>query len=224
MSRFFSGKPLRQQVLLSALLTMMPMVIAWFLLIITAEKRMTLPLVLMALTPCLGIWFARIVSRSISATAEKSASQLAGVLEGDLTQRIRFEDEDEFNELAARVNIVLDNFLQTMKQFAGSSYLLSRTAFGLNEQSQGTTDEVKQASAQINMIAAASEQMAGTFANIARNCTAAVESADGATKVARSGELIIDDTVTAMNRVSDTVKPQRKLWKDWVDDRNRLAR
>ena len=66
---------------------------------------------------------------------------------------------------------------------------------------------------QVNSVATASEEMSKTSSEIAQNCVTAVRSSDAANHSVTTGEAIIKQTITVMNRISDRVKESAEVIK-----------
>lgn len=203
--------PIKKRIFFLVLFTMIPVALAWIFLAVMGDEFIAIPLTLLAISPFLAILTAGKIADSLTVSPHITLEELDEVIQGDLTIRLPMDKEDNSFEIKKRLNDLLDNQLKTMKQFAGSSQLLSRTAFFLNDKSMGMTQEVKDAAHQVNLVASASEEMSATFTEIAGNCTAAVQSAKEANKAAQYGESVINDTVAAMNSVSETVRSSAKI-------------
>ena len=201
--RFISRWRIAARLLLAPACAMVPVVFACIAL--SLSKGLTIPLALLALSFCLSFPAAMAAARSILAPLKSALGELEAVLGGDLTRRMTADGNDEMSELGKSLNKLLEKFNQSMKHFAWSSQLLSRTSFGLDKGSKTTLDEVRKASIEVNSAAGASEQMAGATAEIAKNCVCAEQSED-ANRAAIDGEKMIDETVGVMNRVNDIVK------------------
>jgi methyl-accepting chemotaxis protein len=72
---------------------------------------------------------------------------------------------------------------------------------------------VEEAAMQVNSVATASEEMSKTSSEIAQNCVTAVRSSDAANHSVSTGETIIHQTITVMNRISDRVKESSEVIK-----------
>ena len=65
---------------------------------------------------------------------------------------------------------------------------------------------VEQMAMQVSSVAAASEEMSKTSAEIARNCVTSARSSEEASGSAVSGEKVIQQTIKVMNGISDRVR------------------
>jgi methyl-accepting chemotaxis protein len=70
------------------------------------------------------------VVKSIRFTIRSFMAEINNAVEGDLTERIVVDDNDE---MGMKLNSLADKFLGTMKRFAESSHLVSGTAFELEQ-------------------------------------------------------------------------------------------
>ncbi len=205
MSKKPDETPVNRRIYFLLLLIMIPVALAWIYLVLMGEKYIAIPLGLMAVSFFLVFYIAGKIEDLRNVKTGDSMKELDEAINGNLTVRMPIHEGDNSLEIKKRVNELLGNQLKTIRQFAGSSQLLSRTAFVLNDKSKDMAQEVKDAAVQVNMVASASEEMAATFTQIAGNCSSAVKSAEEANKAAQLGESTINDTVAAMNMVSEKV-------------------
>jgi methyl-accepting chemotaxis protein len=152
-----------------------------------------------------------VVVRSVRFTVGSYMNGINDVVKGDLTKHIVADSNDEMGEIGRRLNLLVDKFLGTMKHFAENSYLVSRTAFQLEQGAKDMMTGIEQVTLQVTSVATASEEMASTSEEIARNCDSAARSSESASSSAVVGESIINQTIEVMTRISDIVKESAKI-------------
>jgi methyl-accepting chemotaxis protein len=128
------------------------------------------------------------------------------VAKGDLTRGLALKGKDEFVRIGDGFDALRKRFLETMNYFAQGSQVVTGTSFGLEQSAKEMTNGVDQVTMQMNSVAAASEEMASTSTEIARNCEIAAKSSEKANTSAEAGERVIQQTVEVMNRISVIVK------------------
>lgn len=141
----------------------------------------------------------------------KTVEVIERVAEGDLTKRIEVSSRDEIGEMAAHFNAFVDRLHDTITHVAQSSNEVSAAAYTLDSAAEQMATGVEEATLQINAVAAASEEMSKTSLEIAQNCVVAVRSSEQADQSATTGESIVNQTITVMNRISDRVKESAEV-------------
>ncbi|QWV98703.1 methyl-accepting chemotaxis protein [Geomonas nitrogeniifigens] len=116
--------------------------------------------------------------------------------EGDLTARIDVgARRDELGELAAKLNTFIASVRGIIQQIADASGRLAGGAVTLTETAGSISLAVEEAAAQSVGVATASEEMAATASDIARNCHLAAQSSREATGTTRQGFSVLTATV-----------------------------
>ncbi len=131
----------------------------------------------------------------------KNAFARAG--EGDLTQRVQSQKQDELGALSEAFNNFQDKIRTAMQSIVGTSETLDRSAGELNSISQKMSIGSKQASERSNMVAAAAEEMSSNMNSVAaatEQATTNITSvADGARDMNASFGQITQRTEKARN-------------------------
>ena len=148
---------------------------------------------------------AMVMTRAMLSPIKKMVGVIEGISNGDLTGRIDAFSGDEIGEMGKHLNASMDKLLNTIAQFAKSSFVVSGTATALDGAAKQMMADVAQAASQANSVAAASEEMSTTSSEIAHNCITAAKSSEKANNVATSGEFIVNETITIMNRLNEIV-------------------
>jgi len=125
--------------------------------------------------------------------------------EGDLTQRLVEDSNDELGELSRWFNAFVDNIQQivstiqeSVERVSSSSTELAATADSL---SSGSTEQ----STQTETIASAMQQMSQTILEVANNAGDAAEASSSASDVAIGGRDVVDKTMQGIQRIASTV-------------------
>lgn len=158
----------------------------------------------------ISIFMTRLILAPINATV----GVIEDIARGDLTKRIDVSSRDEIGEMGKHFNSFVDTLHSTITRVAESSNKVSDAASMLDGASEQMATGVEQAATQINSVATASEEMSTTSSEIAQNCIMAAKSSEKANQAATSGETIIHQTVTVMNRINERVKQSAQIIKN----------
>lgn len=145
-------------------------------------------------------WF---VARQIATPLRRVVDRLRDIAqgEGDLTQRISLQRNDELGELANWFNAFLDKLHTTVRQIVSSTH----QSHQMTEQSRSLSSQSSQAlQAQFNeidLVASAFEEMHQTSAEVAQSANRVVVAADSAELSAQQGKLVVEGTQKAMSQL-----------------------
>ncbi|WP_024872567.1 methyl-accepting chemotaxis protein [Tolumonas lignilytica] len=131
--------------------------------------------------------------------------------DGDLTQRLQIQSNDEMGALARAFNLFLDKLRGTITQVVTAVDGTRDTAQQANYVSGQTRDRLQYQFREIDQVAAAFEEMHATSANIADRAGQAVDAADEAEHAAQQGKAVVEESLEAMDslmRYISDAKPQ----------------
>lgn len=125
--------------------------------------------------------------------------------EGDLTQRVEVNSQDEigqlggwFNQFVAKIHDVVAEVSSTTRDVASAATEIAASseemAAGMNEQNQ-----------QVTQISSAIEEMSASVVEVARKSSDAANNAAQSGKVAEEGGQVVTDTITGMQAISEAV-------------------
>lgn len=135
-----------------------------------------------------------------------SALQQISSGEGDLTQRIKVQSQDEVGVLAGHFNHFvsqLGGMIESMADSIKETLITSEKASSLAYQ---TSHEVAQQQEQIIMVAAASEEMSQSSVDVAKNAAHAAEASSRAEQASQSGRQVISTTTTNIESLAQKMK------------------
>ena len=170
-----------------------------------------LPLSVLVVGVALPFFVGTVVTRTLLRSLDRISQRLRSLANGDFTRRPVRRSRDEIDDVGMHLEACIENLREIMVQFAKGSFVAASTARHLDNSTKEMAEGVEHAAAQTGVVAAASEEMSTTFSEIARNCTTAAESADRAHQSASGGRSIIDETIAAMDRISEMVKRSAKI-------------
>ena len=143
----------------------------------------------------------KLVAQPISRTREI----LESLAHGDLTKRIEVESEDDIGQMGRALNESMESLSEMIsavtvsaERIAAASEEFSATAA---EQAQGAETQKDQT----HQVATAMQEMSSTVQEVSTNSSKAAEASRTAAETARRGGSIVEDTLTKMRAIADSV-------------------
>jgi len=169
--------------------------------IVWTVMAMTLVSVLAA--AALSAWAVRAFLKRLGDVA-RLLEEVAG---GNLTLRLSAGDgKNEVDRVATSVNTMIDKIGVTVGGVCDTAVRIASASTELDQAARKITSSAEITAAQTTTIAAASEQMSETSADIARNCSNAVSNSDCAGRSAATGSEVVASTICNMEQVVKRVK------------------
>lgn len=159
----------------------------------------TLLALLLSLT--LFLFFMRLIVRSITALREQLDNIAQG--EGDLTQRIPVENDDDLGRVASSFNQVLTNLQQMIGAIQGLSRELGQESSRLSSAAQDNDAGVSRQTDAIAMVATAINEMQSAIEEVAGNASRAAELTRDADETGQRSAEIIHQSSTQVRRLSE---------------------
>lgn len=176
-------------------------------------------IVLIVLAVAIAIVIALVISRSINAPLEQAVESARQIAEGDLTQRINKDGDDELTHLAEALQQMQQKLRDAIGHIASSASQLASAAEELNAVTdesaraiQQQNDEVQQAATAITEMSSAVDEVAATAM---QTSDASAQSAnlakDGSQKVTQTRAVIgkmnteVQQSVTVINVLAEKV-------------------
>jgi methyl-accepting chemotaxis protein len=148
---------------------------------------------------------AYVMNRSISRPLTKCLDFAKAIADGDLTQRLSIESDDETGRLATMLNTMADNLKEIMEALAHSTGVLASNAEELSttirELASGADIQV----AQTEQSATSMTEMAQTIMEVARNAGDVAITAEDTMRTAEDGSSKVTQTVEGIRHIADTV-------------------
>ncbi|MBH0003276.1 methyl-accepting chemotaxis protein [Pseudoalteromonas sp. SWYJZ12] len=113
------------------------------------------------------LWATHMISKPITTLTHIMRDIASG--EGDLTQKIDINSQDEVGQLANHMNTFIDKLRAMMLETAAQAEQLSNAAAQLRHVSEQTNSEIQQEKQQVDSVSAAVTEMATTVLEISRN-------------------------------------------------------
>lgn len=173
-----------------------------------ATFLMTMQAIALVLTILLATvsWYVadRILFRRLGYVVERIKDIAEG--EGDLTQRLHMEKEDEIGEMAGWFNLFLDKIHEIVSKVVSSTHNIVSTSEQLNASSSGIAQGAEDQARQSEAVATAMGEMNATVTEVARNSQSAAEVAKEAQSTATKGGEIVSTAVRAIEELTSLVE------------------
>nr|WP_160287474.1 methyl-accepting chemotaxis protein [Pseudomonas knackmussii] len=155
----------------------------------------------LALVALLVLWLtARGVTRPILGVAGMLRNIASG--EGDLTQRLKYQGQDELGELAGWFNRFLDKLQPIIRDVKASVQDARATADQSAALSTQTSAGMQQQFREIEQVATASQEMSATAHDVANSAAMAADAARGADGATRDGLSVIQQTTQVIDSLA----------------------
>ena len=124
---------------------------------------------------------------------------------GDLSVRVAQEGVGEIARLGNSFNIMMNDMNKAMRQFFSVADLVRDSVGMVSNNTSAMVAAAEDVAMQAGTIATASEEMAATSADIARNCLYAAENARAATQQTNSGASLVLNSTRMMDNIAQRV-------------------
>ncbi|WP_141229402.1 MULTISPECIES: methyl-accepting chemotaxis protein [Cellvibrio] len=162
-------------------------------------------LVLIALGVALVIaaGLAIIVSRSIVSPLNEAVTATETIASGNLTQKIRFEGNDEPARLLASLALMQDNLRSTITQIGNSSVQLASAGEELSSVAEESSRNLQRQNDEIQQAASAVTEMSAAVDEVARNAVSTAEESNESSRLAHDGRDKVNHTVAALKSMTE---------------------
>jgi methyl-accepting chemotaxis protein len=178
---------------------------------------MTGMIVNLAINSVIAFLYGYIASRAISRPLKNAAGALQKLAEeeGDLSQRLTIESNDEVGQLSNSFNLFMDKLHSIISLVVESTSQLVLAAGRMAEITEQTTGRVTQQQMETDQVATAMNEMVATVQEVSRNAEEASESTKKADSEARSGAEASNIAMTGINalvnKITETESVIKKL-------------
>ena len=167
--------------------------------------------VLLIVATILTLLFAWLLTNSITRPISQALTAAETIAEGNLTHPVKVDGTDEAGRLLAAMHKMQQKLRDTLQSISGSADQLASAAEELNavtdEGARGLArqnDEIEQAATAVNEMTSAVEE-------VARNAVSTSEASKNATSSAGDGRDLVQETVSAIERMSSDVQATADL-------------
>ena len=173
---------------------------------------------LLVIATLLTLLFAWLLTRSITLPISQALEAAEEVAEGNLTRPIKVDGNDEAGRLLAAMAKMQDKLRDTLQRIAGSATQLASAAEELNAVTDESARGLTQQNNEIEQAATAVNEMTSAVEEVARNAVSTSEASRNATTSAGDGRDLVQETVSAIERMSGDVQATATLIGDLANE------
>ncbi|NVZ35344.1 methyl-accepting chemotaxis protein [Pseudomonas sp. A4002] len=170
-----------------------------------------LVVILLILATALTMLFAWLLTRSITQPIAQALDAAEEIAEGNLTRPIKVEGHDEAGRLLLAMAKMQDKLKDTLQRISGSATQLASAAEELNAVTDESARGLTQQNNEIEQAATAVNEMTSAVEEVARNAVSTSEASKNATSSAGDGRDLVQETVSAIERMSSDVQATATL-------------
>ena len=156
--------------------------------------------------------------RSITKPISKALDAAETIAEGNLTQPIHVDGSDEAGRLLAAMAKMQSKLRDTLQRISGSATQLASAAEELNSVTDESARGLTQQNNEIEQAATAVNEMTSAVEEVARNAVSTSEASKNATTSAGDGRDLVQETVSAIERMSADVQSTASLIGDLANE------
>ena len=173
---------------------------------------------LLVIATALTLLFAWLLTRSITLPIAQALEAAEEVAEGNLTRPITVDGNDEAGRLLAAMAKMQHKLRDTLQRIAGSATQLASAAEELNAVTDESARGLTQQNNEIEQAATAVNEMTSAVEEVARNAVSTSEASRNATTSAGDGRDLVQETVSAIERMSGDVQATATLIGDLANE------
>ena len=170
------------------------------------DSAFGLVVALLVLATALTMLFAWLLTRSITLPIAQALDAAENIAEGNLTQPIKVDGDDEAGRLLRAMNKMQEKLRDTLQRISGSATQLASSAEELNAVTDESARGLTQQNNEIEQAATAVNEMTSAVEEVARNAVSTSEASKNATASAGDGRDLVQETVSAIERMSGDVQ------------------
>nr|WP_267269271.1 methyl-accepting chemotaxis protein [Pseudomonas protegens] len=182
------------------------------------SSAFNLVVALLVLATGLTLLFAWLLTRSITVPIANALSAAEEIAEGNLTRPIKVDGNDEAGRLLRAMAKMQEKLRDTLQRISGSATQLASAAEELNCVTEESARGLTQQNNEIEQAATAVNEMTSAVEEVARNAVSTSEASKNATSSAGDGRDLVQETVSAIERMSSDVQGTASLIGDLANE------
>jgi len=163
-------------------------------------------IVLVVATFLLSVLIGTILTKMIVPPLLRATHALEALAGKDLTTRVQSAGRDEVGRLAIAINVSVESMQHVLQTLARGADTLSAAAEQMSQHSSQTRANTLAQSGKTDQIAAATQEMNATIAEISQNANHAVSASQNAAGMARKGGQVMQSASTTMERIAEATR------------------
>lgn len=161
----------------------------------------------------------RIITKPLGTLAD-TANKVAG---GDLTASLQYGRNDEIGKVFHAMEAMANNLKKLIGEIKGSTATLAAGSEQLSASAEEISRNMGDQSSRASQIATSSEEMSQTVVDVAKNTADIAESARNAAERAKEGARAVEQSITEINAISETVGTSAVVMQNLVDRANQIG-
>jgi methyl-accepting chemotaxis protein len=170
------------------------------------DRVMIYMVMLLVFSLLAGAVITLILSRSVSGPVNKGLEFAQKLADGDLTERIELNQNDELGLLAKALNAAADNLEKLVSEVGESVQNLTYAVNDISTGNQNLSQRTSEQASSLEEIASTLEEATASIRMNSDNAVEANKIADNSSRLAVDGGKIVENTVTSINQISDSGK------------------
>lgn len=163
------------------------------------------------------IILALLLTRSIVRPLQAAVTAAEHVADGDLTQRITVDGNDEVTRLLLALDKMQGNLRQAMQHIGSSATQLASAATELNSVTEDSYRGLHQQNAEIDQAATAINEMTSAVEEVARNAVSTSDASNHSNRSAQAGQARVLETVQSIQTLTNNVQATSGLVQSLAD-------
>jgi len=147
-----------------------------------------------------------VLARSIKNPVQKGLEFAKRIADGDFTQRIDLDQDDELGQLGKALNKAADNLETLVSDVVLSSQNLAQAVDQISSGNQNLSQRTSEQASSLEEIASTIEEATSTIKQNGDNAKEANELADTSSKKANDGGQLVKDAVVSINEINASSK------------------
>ncbi|SCZ35893.1 methyl-accepting chemotaxis protein [Pseudomonas sp. NFACC48-1] len=174
--------------------------------------------VLLVVATGLTLLFAWLLTNSITKPIANALDAAEEIAKGNLTRPIVVDGSDEAGRLLRAMSTMQEKLRDTLQRISGSATQLASAAEELNSVTDESARGLTQQNNEIEQAATAVNEMTSAVEEVARNAVSTSEASKNATTSAGDGRDLVQETVSAIERMSADVQSTAALIGNLADE------
>ncbi|AUM67937.1 methyl-accepting chemotaxis protein [Pseudomonas fluorescens] len=175
------------------------------------SKAFMLVVTLLVIATGLTLLFAWLLTNSITKPIANALDAAEEIAKGNLTRPITVDGTDEAGRLLKAMATMQEKLRDTLQRISGSATQLASAAEELNAVTDESARGLTQQNNEIEQAATAVNEMTSAVEEVARNAVSTSEASKDATTSAGDGRDLVQETVSAIERMSADVQSTATL-------------
>jgi methyl-accepting chemotaxis protein len=181
------------------------------------EKSRNIVFVFVLIAALGTIVLALLLTRSIVRPLQAAVTAAEHVADGDLTQRITVDGNDEVTRLLLALDKMQGNLRQAMQHIGSSATQLASAATELNSVTEDSYRGLHQQNAEIDQAATAINEMTSAVEEVARNAVSTSDASNHSNRSAQAGQARVLETVQSIQTLTNNVQATSGLVQSLAD-------